>query len=96
LAKKISQEKDRGTRREILDEARGTSEYETAREIRADSRQTIFAEKNRQKELVRDRERTDYVKEVEVLKFKFESKIADTNRVVDQFFAGFGGNVDEV
>ncbi len=96
LVEQLKQEKDREKRREILEEAKVTSKHQKAQETKIATRQEMFAEKDRQKELERDKEKAEYFKEVEILKFNVESKIADTNHLIDQFFVGFSGNVDDV
>lgn len=96
LAEQLKQELDKKRRREILDETKSTPEYKNSRESQVALRHEIAAEKNRRKELEREHEKTEYLKEIEILKFEFESKIAETNSLISQFFSGFSTDISEV
>ena len=96
LAEKLKSEKDKEKKREILDSAKETPEYGKALETHNTSRQEMLAEKDLQKEVEHNAEKSEYLKEVEILKFKFESKVTETNRLINQFYDGFSGDINTV
>jgi len=96
LAGKLRQVRDKEERRGILAEESETQEYQETREAHDASRREVLTEKERQEQLVREKEKAEYLEEVRRLELELELKIADANRLVDQVFAGFSGSVSEV
>ena len=92
----MRQVRDKEERRGILAEESETQEYQETREAHDASRREVLTEKERQEQLVREKEKAEYLEEVRRLELELELKIADANRLVDQVFAGFSGSVSEV
>src|SRR3989338_5390824 len=96
LSKKLTGVKDKIKRREILDEEKQLPAYDQSRAFVLAARQDKVTKKKQEEELVREKERIEFFKEVEKLKVNFEGKIKNANRLVNQFFKGLSGDISDV
>lgn len=93
LAKNLRLEKDKEKRQKILEKEKETPKYKKTREAVIRSRQEKISEDDKKRELAREKEKIEFVKEVQILKANFEEKIENTKYLIEQFFLGFFGDV---